>query len=120
MNLILKYNVSLFLAGIIYTASLFVLPPVNHVSVDGKSVVTFSKIETAKISGFTKNELTTTYNGQTIDVKNNAFTKNFFTVRHIEIVNLVVLITNRETTLLNSALSQLSKKILIFPFHTYW
>ena len=85
-----------------------------------KYVVTFSKTETAKISGFTKNELTTTYNGQTIDVKNNAFTKNFFTVRHIEIVNLVVLITNRETTLLNSALSQLSKKILIFPFHTYW
>ncbi len=120
MKFIHKHHISLFLASIIYAASLFALPPAINVSVDGKYETTFAKSETVKVSGFTKNEINTTNYIQTGDVKSNGFTQNLFTTYRIETTNIVIKLTAREITLFNSGLSQLSKKILIFPFHTFW
>jgi hypothetical protein len=104
----------------VYAASLFALPPAFNVSVEGKSVVAFTKSESAKVSGFTKNELNSSNYLQSGDVKNNGFGQNFLKSCHFEIAFVATKLTDREITLFNSAVSQLSKKILIFPFHTFW
>jgi hypothetical protein len=112
--------ISIFLACIIYAASLFSAPDINKGSVLGKGECSINKSETLKVSGFTKNEIHTNGSVQHVAEKQSGF--NFFSIKESLFTEAFVrkLQTRRELALIYAGLVKISKKSLIFPFHTFW
>jgi hypothetical protein len=113
-------HISIFLACIIYAASLFSAPYINKGSAAGKGHWSIHKSESLKVSGFTKNEIQT--NGSVQNVAEKQSGLNFLSLKESLFIEAFVqkLQTQREQALVYAALVQISKKSLIFPFHTFW
>lgn len=122
VNIKSRHIVSLFLACIMYASSLLATPPVLHITALDTNQSAIHTADASKVSGFIKNELSTTTSNysQNSDNKNTGF--NLLQIYYTEAQSHkpTLIVTDREVSLFNSALPQLSRKLLIFPFHTYW
>lgn len=113
-------HISIFLVCIIYAASLFSAPDIKKGMAVGKGHWSIHKSESLKVSGFTKNEIHTTGSVQHVAEKQSGF--HFFSLKDSSFIEAFVrkLQTQREQALIYAALIKISKKTLIFPFHSFW
>lgn len=116
----LNRHIALFLACIIYTASLFASPEVITTSFGGNNHTSFKKSETLKVSGFPKNEINNNSQLQHVADKLSGF--HVVSIKPSVLSDTFISIqkTPREVALFYGALIQIGKKSLIFPFHSFW
>lgn len=113
-----RKKLSVFLACMIYAASVFVSPKINICHEHTKTIQEISKSDSWSVSGFTKNELNLLSAFQQVSEILNVLPA--FIITHT--INL----SSDQTYLRSSAfygiigIIQIGLRSLIFPHHTFW